>query len=179
MLGYRKPYKGQGKPSGLCPTQRRPCSPPMPCAPPGGPQPSRPSPPAPSRRALLPSAQRRALAVHEQQAGPARARAPHGAVVPARGCPLLMPRHRTPPALPSTLYPPCRACSATATQQERCHHKQKPIIDEQNSRRIFLSKIRSPRCVPAVSKVWNRIHSSSSFICPASRNLPCLKLTAI
>jgi hypothetical protein len=38
---------------------------------------------------------------------------------------------------------------------------------------IFLREIQSPRCIPAVSKVWNGIPSSSSFICPASRDLPC------
>jgi hypothetical protein len=44
---------------------------------------------------------------------------------------------------------------------------------------IFLREIRSLRCVPVVSKVWNGILSSSSFVSPTSRDLSCPKSPAI
>jgi hypothetical protein len=78
---------------------------------------------------------------------------------------LLAPRHALPPATPPLSS---AGMNGTETAQNRT-----------DSRRIFLREIRSLRCIPVVSKVWNGIPSSSSFICPASRDLSCPKSTGI
>jgi hypothetical protein len=80
--------------------------------------------------------------------------------------------HPVRPDLPSAALDQRRQCrSATTTKRTAAH--------ERSRQRLFSREIRPPRCIPAVSKVWNRIPSSSSFICPAPCDLSCPRTTGI
>jgi hypothetical protein len=124
---------------------------------------------ATSAPALLPPPR-----IGQAEPSPARVRAPPGAssllVCASRAMPPSL--YQPPQRLPPTAMPSALAASSYTAPAQRRHPKQA-------HRRNFSGEIRPPRCTLVVSKVWNRIPASASFICPAPRDLPCTRMPGI